>query len=204
MLLRSLLGEVGHAGRIEILPVPQSQHPKSVTGYVPQNFDFDRFLPLTVLDLFAAGTRRFPAFLGVSRTTRAAAMESLKQVKADHLLNRKLGVLSGGELQRVLLALALTPTPNLLLLDEPVSGVDAAGRDLFYQVVSDLRRRFDLAILMVSHDLTAAAAVADRMVFLRHTIVTQGRPQEVLAHPEVRDSFSLPPVPAPSSVPLPT
>lgn len=191
MLLRALLGEVKHTGSIQILPVPRSRHSAPVIGYVPQHLDFDRHAPLSVLDLFVTATGRFPAFLGATKATRATAIESLEKVKASHLLNRRLGALSGGEFQRVLLALALTPVPNLLLLDEPVSGVDAKGRDLFYQTVSDLRRQFDLAILMVSHDLAPAAAVADRMVFLRHSIITTGRPAEVLAHPELRSAFAL-------------
>jgi zinc transport system ATP-binding protein len=191
MLLRALLGEVKHTGSIHIHPVPQSRHPDAMIGYVPQQLDFDRHLPMSVLDLFAAGTGRFPTFFGATKRLRAAALEALEQVKAAHLLHRRVGALSGGELQRVLLALSLTPAPNLLLLDEPVSGVDAKGRDLFYQIVSDLRRRFDLAILMVSHDLAPAAAVADRMIFLRHSIVTAGKPADVLAHPEVRSTFAL-------------
>jgi zinc transport system ATP-binding protein len=81
--------------------------------------------------------------------------------------------------------------PNLLLLDEPFSGVDLAGRDLFYQTVSNLRSKFDLSILMVSHDLAAASAVADRLVFLDHKIVCLGPPAEVIARAEVRHAFSL-------------
>jgi zinc transport system ATP-binding protein len=191
MLLRALLGEVPHTGSIHILPVPESRHPEAVIGYMPQHVDFDRHMPMSVLDLFTTATGRFPTFFGARKRTRAAALESLAQVKAEHLLHRRLGALSGGEFQRVLLALSLTPVPNLLLLDEPISGVDAHGRDLFYQTVSELRRHFDLAILMVSHDLAPAAAVADRMIFLRHTIVTAGKPAEVLAHPELRTAFAL-------------
>jgi len=112
------------------------------------------------------------------------------------LLHRKLGELSGGELQRVLLALSLTPVPNLLLLDEPVSGIDLPGRELFYRIVSALRRRFDLSILMVSHDLASVAAVSDRIVFLNRRIVCAGSPAEVLAHPDLSHEYL-----APSSFP---
>jgi zinc transport system ATP-binding protein len=153
--------------------------------------DFDRHQPLSVLDLFATATSRRATFFGASRPVREQAVEALKQVKASHLLHRRLGALSGGEMQRVLLALSLTPVPNLLLLDEPVSAVDAPGRELFYQIVSELRHRFDLAILMVSHDLSAAAAVADRMIYLDHTIVAAGTPREVLSSPLVRREFAL-------------
>jgi zinc transport system ATP-binding protein len=112
-------------------------------------------------------------------------------VDAGELLDRRLGKLSGGELQRVLLALSLTPLPNLLLLDEPVSGIDLPGRELFYRTVSDLRHRFDLSILMVSHDLAGIASVSDRIVFLDHRVIAVGTPREVLANPDFRHAFGL-------------
>jgi zinc transport system ATP-binding protein len=114
----------------------------------------------------------------------------LEHVQATHLVDRPLGQLSGGELQRVLLALALTPTPDLLLLDEPISGVDLAGMELFYQMVSELRRLYDLSILLVSHDLTSVGHVADRVVLLKNgTIQADGPPEPVLAGRLVRETF---------------
>ncbi len=191
MLLRAILGDVKHTGSVSIQASPQSRHPQAIIGYVPQHLEFDRHLPLSVLDLFATATTRRAAFLGASGRVRDAAVQALQQVKAAHLLHRRLGALSGGELQRVLLALSLTPVPNLLLLDEPVSAVDAAGRDLFYQTVSDLRHDLDLAILMVSHDLAPAAAVADRMIYVDHRIVKACAPREMLADELVRRTFAL-------------
>jgi zinc transport system ATP-binding protein len=99
--------------------------------------------------------------------------------------------LSGGELQRVLLGLALTPIPNILVLDEPMSGVDHSGREQFYGLLSKLRREYDFAVLLVSHDLATLARFADRMVFLDHRIVCEGTPAEVLRDPRVREAFSL-------------
>ena len=164
-------------------------------GYLPQQLDFDRDSPVNVHDLFAAAVSRCPVPLLYSRRTRSAALESLQYVEAGHLIDRRLGQLSGGELQRVLLALSLTPVPNLLLLDEPVSGIDVAGRELFYRTVSDLRRRFDLSILMVSHDLAGVTAVSDRIVFLNRRVVCLGRPAEVIANPELRRTFGLDVIP---------
>ena len=97
-------------------------------------------------------------------------------------MNRKIGELSGGELQRVLLACAMNPVPEILLLDEPVSGVDAKGLFLFYETICDLRRRFDISIVLVTHDLAAIAPHADRMVLLNKKIIADGKPADVLSH----------------------
>ena len=191
-LLRALLGEVPHTGSIHFLPVfgPGREDAPAI-GYVPQSLEFDRFSPFSVCDLFAASISRFPVPLGCRGRVRKEALSALESVEAGNLLDRTLGKLSGGELQRVLLALSLTPLPNLLLLDEPVSGIDLAGRELFYRTVSDLRHRFDLSILMVSHDLAGIAPVSDRIVFLDRRVVCVGTPKEVLANPDFRHAFGL-------------
>jgi len=189
-LLRALLGEVPHTGCIHFHPVfgPEREDSPAI-GYVPQSLDFDRFSPFSVCDLFAASISRFPVPLGCRGGVRNTALAALENVEAGELLDRRLGKLSGGELQRVLLALSLTPLPNLLLLDEPVSGIDLSGRELFYRTVSELRRRFDLSILMVSHDLAGIAAVSDRIVFLDRRVICSGPPGEVLANLEFRHAF---------------
>ena len=189
-LLRTLLGEVPHTGAIHFLPVfGHGREDAPAMGYVPQHLEFDRFSPISVQDAFSSALSRWPVALGHARRDRATAREALAAVYAEHLIHRRLGELSGGELQRVLLALSLTPVPNLLLLDEPVSGIDVPGREMFYRTVSELRQRFDLSILMVSHDLAGVTAVSDRIVFLNHRIVCSGTPAEVIAHPEVRRMF---------------
>ena len=124
-------------------------------------------------------------------TDGALAMALIHTLIAEDLVDRRVGTLSGGELQRVLLALALTPVPNILVLDEPMSGVDHSGREQFYELLSKLRREFDLAVLLVSHDLATLARFADRMVFLDHRIVCEGSPAEVLRDARVREAFSL-------------
>ncbi len=191
-LLRALLGEVPHTGTIHFHPVfgPGREDAPAI-GYVPQNLDFDRFSPFSVSDLFAASTSRFPVLFGSRGGGRNSARQALEAVDAGDLLDRKLGKLSGGELQRVLLALSLTPLPNLLLLDEPVSGIDLPGRELFYRTVSELRHKFDLSILMVSHDLAGIVPVSDRIVFLDRQVVAVGTPREVLANTEFRHAFGL-------------
>ena len=120
-----------------------------------------------------------PAWLRIPKRIEQKARESLAVAKADHLLDRKLGALSGGEQQRVLLSLALDPVPEILLLDEPVSGIDQNGLEMFYELLSDLRKRYDLSIILVSHDMDLVAHHADRLVLLNKTILASGKPREV-------------------------
>jgi zinc transport system ATP-binding protein len=191
-LLRVLLGELPHSGTIHFLPVfGHGRENSPSVGYVPQQLEFDRFSPMSVQDVFACALSQWPVVLRHSRRDRQKTREALAAVEAEHLLDRKLGELSGGELQRVLLALSLTPVPNLLLLDEPVSGIDLPGREIFYRMVSELRQRFDLSILMVSHDLAGITAVSDRIVFLNRRVICSGPPAQVIANPEMRRTFGL-------------
>ena len=149
------------------------------TGYVPQQLEFDRSSPVTVTDFMAASLSRRPVFLGVSQKTREKVMAALARTHSERLCKRPLGALSGGELQRVLLALALTPQPDLLILDEPVSGVDQNGLESFYQTVDELKRTNHMAILLVSHDLDVVRRYADRVALMQGTIVRQGDPETV-------------------------
>ena len=188
-LLKAILGEIPHEGVMHYLDVSGGIADAPVIGYVPQYLDFDQGSPLSVLDLFTASRSKRPVWVGAGRKMAAHATTQLSMVQAEHLINRRLGALSGGELQRVLLALALDPIPDLLLLDEPVSGMDHKGMELFYRLVSDLRHQHDLSIILVSHDLGLMARYADRIVFLNQTVRVVGHPREVFAHPEVIDSF---------------
>ncbi|HTB64256.1 MAG TPA: metal ABC transporter ATP-binding protein [Opitutales bacterium] len=179
-LLRALLGEVPYTGSCHFQGGPGHPTRRLVIGYVPQRLAFDRAAPLTVADLFAIGCSHRPAFFGLAPAARTAAIAALEEVDASHLLNRRLGDLSGGEMQRVLLALSLSPEPDLLLLDEPQQGLDAAGLERFHEVVARLRGRFDLAVVLVSHDLAGVARVADRVFVLDRRLLAAGPPAEVL------------------------
>ncbi len=192
-LLKAILGEVPHTGHVHFIDSAGQRPDRPLLGYVPQKLEFDATAPVSVRDLFAGAAGRRPVWLGIGRNDRSRAKEVLDTVQAGHLLDRKLGQLSGGELQRVLLAMAITPVPNLLLLDEPVSGVDLAGIELFYKMVSQLRRDYHLSIILVSHDLATVAQFADRIVFLNRTVIADGTPRQVLSNQAVRQAFALPP-----------
>ena len=138
-LLKAILGEVPHAGRLHYVDAKGKHTGHPVIGYVPQYLRFDVSSPTSVMDIFMACLTRRPVWLCSAKSLRPRVLRSLERVRAAHLIDRRLGALSGGELQRVLLALALDPMPDLLLLDEPVSGVDQNGLELFYEIVADLR-----------------------------------------------------------------
>ncbi|HHW60877.1 MAG TPA: metal ABC transporter ATP-binding protein [Syntrophomonadaceae bacterium] len=188
-LLKAIIGEIPHYGKLSYLDASGTDLTTPIIGYVPQRLMFDPGSPMSVLDLFASCTQKRPLWLGTERKTAVQARRQLQLVQAEHLINRRLGNLSGGELQRVMLALALNPIPDLLLLDEPVSGFDQRGLVLFYQLVSDLRYQYDMSIILVSHDLELIARHADRIVYLNKTIQAEGTPYEVFRSPFVIEMF---------------
>lgn len=191
-LLRALTGEIKHTGNITFAPAMDTTNRRQPRfGYVPQRMATDRSNPMTVIDLFSCTRSKLPVWLGHSTKAEEEALNALKRVKADHLANNRIGQLSCGQLQRVLLALALTPIPEILLLDEPLAGMDHAGTSLFYEIVSTLRKEIDLAVLMISHDLVAAASIANHIIFLNQEVICEGPPDEVFQYPAVRDVFGI-------------
>jgi len=156
-LLRAVVGEIPHTGQILV---------RGRIGYLPQRLDFDSSSCVTVMDLFAASLSRRPPWLGVSRTVRRAAFESLERVGAGPLAGRRFGRLSGGERQRVLLALAITPMPDLLLLDEPESGIDLEGLGLLHHQVGALCLHCRVGVLIATHTPETLEKVAHRTLRL--------------------------------------
>jgi zinc transport system ATP-binding protein len=150
-------------------------------GYVPQSFTVDRTLPLTVGEFLALPRQRRPVCFGVARHTRARLEELLARVGLVGFLGRPLGGLSGGELQRVLLANALDPVPELLLLDEPAGGLDESASRQFEEVLLEQRRVEGTSTLMVSHDLDHVRRIADHVTLLDREVRRSGPPAHVLA-----------------------
>lgn len=179
-LLKAITGEWQYQGKIRFTDSHGTSLPRPCIGYMPQQLNFDRRAPLTVADLLGAQHSSWPVFLGTRKKTRLSLKAMLERVHADHLLDRRLGLLSGGELQRVSLAFALDPIPDILLLDEPVSALDEKGKALFYQLVRDLRQQYDLLTLIVSHDLDVITAYANRLIYLNKQIISEGTVEAVL------------------------
>ena len=187
-LLKAILGQVDHEGVISF-SVPGQRNRKAKIGYVPQSPAFDPGDPLTVADLFACCMSKRPAFLGLSKAMREKVLLCLERVHGEDLIDKRVGTLSGGELQRVLLALALEPLPNILILDEPLSGVDVEGMQTLMDMLDEIRHTYDLSILMTTHDFAMLPQYADQVVLINHAMVRQGSPLEVLGSEEFRQVF---------------
>ncbi|MEI7884882.1 MAG: metal ABC transporter ATP-binding protein [Clostridia bacterium] len=190
-LLKAMLGEVRATGELKYMDALGGQSEKPLIGYVPQHLNFDTSAPTSVLDLFMACRFKFPTWVYTPKKIVEQIRASLARVKVEQLLYRRLGALSGGEIQRVLLALALDPVPDLLLLDEPVSGIDHNGLQLFYETVSDLRKNFDLSVILVSHDLDLVYQYADRVILLNKMVLEDGKPKDVFQSDNFMEVFSL-------------
>ncbi|MET0430998.1 MAG: zinc ABC transporter ATP-binding protein ZnuC [Hyphomicrobium sp.] len=165
-LVRLLLGiEKPTRGRIV--------HPASTRiGYVPQRFEVDSAIPMTVASFLALG----------DRVTAKDIRQALEEAGALRTLNQQLSKLSGGETQRVLIARALLRHPNLLILDEPASGVDFTGEADLYDLIGRLRDTHDLGVLLVSHDLHVVMARSDRVICLNGHVCCSGKPEDVSQH----------------------
>lgn len=193
-LLRALLQQVPHEGQIRHVDAHGHDFAAPRIGYVPQQLSFDREMPLTVEDLMAAAISKKPVWLGIGKKTKETVHRALKETNAESLANKRLGTLSGGEMQRVLLAMALMPLPDLLVLDEPVSGMDQNGLSLFLQTVDHLRNTHHMAILMVSHDWQLVQQYADYVVLVNREVLCAGTPKEVFMSQAFKDTFQVLPV----------
>lgn len=190
-LLRALVreypyrGEVRfHCGHDHTKPTPEH------IGYVPQKLTLDARLPLTVKDLLALALSNRPLFLGIPRAVIDKTAALLERVGMAAHIDTPVEGLSGGQLQRVLLALALEPHPELLLLDEPAAGIDFKDQQKFYDLIADLNRTSGVTVLLVSHELSMVSRHSDQVLCLRDgKIQCQGPPQEILTPDNLAQTF---------------
>ena len=188
-LIKAILGEVPHVGTIEFRDMKENKVKKLKIGYVPQHLNIKKDAPVSVYDLFASCISNVPVFFMKKRALYDKILSRLALFEAENLMDKRLGDLSGGELQRVLLSIACTPVPNLLLLNEPVSGVDRKGMELFYRTIHNLKEKYDLSVILVSHDLTLVKEYADSVILMDKTVLKEGSPEEVMESPEFHEIF---------------
>ncbi|MFO8055977.1 MAG: metal ABC transporter ATP-binding protein [bacterium] len=175
-LLLAILGIIPYQGKIKVRCGKGAHN----IGYVPQHLDFDRGMPVTVMDFLCMGSQRSPLWLSRLRNRKKHALEVLARVKADHVAGRMLGNISGGEFQRVLLAMALMEEPSILLLDEPASAVDRNGEQLFMNLVKSLNEEQGLTMLMVSHDISMVTRLAEHVICLNREVLSEGNTADVI------------------------
>jgi zinc transport system ATP-binding protein len=172
-LALSLLGQMPHSGQIRL----EGRTAPGPVGYVPQSLEFDRNVPMTVDDVMALMGQRRPAFFGASPRQKAASAAALARTGVPGIGRRPFGALSGGERQRVLLAQALNPMPALLVLDEPMVGIDEPGVKRVEELLRDLNAG-GTTILWINHDMAQVARLAHSMTVINRRVLFHGNPAD--------------------------
>ncbi len=191
-LLRAVLKEIPYSGTIAFHcghdhSLPNPRH----VGYVPQKLRIDANIPLTVRDLLALALQKRPLFFGIRPAVKKHMADIVTRVGAPaDLLDKPVDKISGGELQRVLLALALEPDPELLLLDEPAAGIDFKDQESFYHLIARLNQERGITILLVSHDTGVVSQFAHHVLCLKDgAIQCQGTPKDIMNGDMLREIF---------------
>lgn len=184
-LLKVVLGLVkADKGTIEVFGVSPEKlgRKRHLIGYLPQRSLIDWQFPASVFDVVLMGRYgRIGIVKHPSEKDREIALQALERVGITDLAQRQLGELSGGQQQRVFIARAVAAEPKLLLLDEPVAGVDAATQDKFYQLLWELKRELGLTLVMVSHDLAVISSHVEKIACLNQSLYIHAPPAEVFA-----------------------
>lgn len=174
-LIKIILGlENPTKGTVRILG--KKNVPKTVAkycGYVSQRFDFDRSFPISVEELIDLNTD--------GKSEREKILDALRHVKAKNLLDKSVSELSGGELQKVLIARALAADPKILFLDEPTNNLDVTSQQELFELINELKEKHKLAVIVVSHDINVVSENADRVICLNRVIGCTGSPTKVLS-----------------------
>lgn len=171
VLLRTLLGMLPHAGTVRWAPDVR-------LGYVPQSIAADLQLPICALDLLTAKAR----ILGISHDAIARAVEAT--ATTPDMLAARIGTLSGGQFQKILITFALLGEPDVLLVDEPTASLDELAEEHIYELLDRLRRERNLTVLLISHDLSIIYQRATRVLCLSKGMPCFGEPKEILT-PEI-------------------
>lgn len=182
-LLRCILGQMPFEGEISM-----DYEKDKIIGYVPQVLDFEKTLPITVEDFMAMSCQSLPCFFGLSSNHKTHIENLLKKLSVYEKRKRLLGNLSGGERQRVLLAQALHPSPNLIILDEPLTGIDKVGEEYFKEIILELKEK-GITVLWIHHNLTQVRELADTVTCIKQKIIFSGNPKIELTDDKILRIF---------------
>jgi zinc transport system ATP-binding protein len=176
-LFKAILGIVPFDG--QIIWEGDVERPKPRLGYVPQRLDYDRTFPLTVKEFFLLKSKR-TGFWFPSDAALSGIDEAMSLTNCNHLINKQIGQLSAGELQKVFIAYAIYEKPELLLFDEPTSGIDIGGETTVYSLLHKVSTELNLTILLISHDLSVVFEHANQVICLNKTLCCYGTPHNIL------------------------
>jgi ABC-type Mn2+/Zn2+ transport system ATPase subunit len=192
-LLRSILGLIPpDSGEVRLLGQKDIRKALPRIGYVPQRLALDSGLPLSVREFLSLRRRETRNWFWRRQHRLDVAIPPIAgELGIPTLLDKPVCALSGGQLQRVLIAFALLNEPSLLFLDEPTEGVDAPGERTFYEVISEIHRRHPLTVILVSHDLSMVHRHASWVVALNGRICCQGAPDDVIRADALREAYGL-------------
>ncbi|WP_407083190.1 metal ABC transporter ATP-binding protein [Photobacterium leiognathi] len=189
-LLRSILGLTPFGGEIDILWDESVNNGKAGTiGYVPQKAMFEQSLPLTVMDFILLNQTRSPLFWRQRQKDKQRALAQLDRVGMASRAERRMGQLSGGEQQRVLFAQALLDNPDLLVLDEPTTGMDEQGVRYLESLIKEFVGQ-GKTVLAVHHDVTAVRRLQAQVHVVNHVLVDSGDYSEVLVPEKIERLFN--------------
>lgn len=182
--IKCILGQVPYTGEI-IMEYEEDDR----IGYVPQLLDFDRSLPITVEDFLCLCYQNKPAFIGASNKNKEFFKNILKEVGLENKETRMLGNLSGGEMQRLLLAQSINPRPNILILDEPFAGIDTVGEKYFFEIIKKLKDE-GITIIWIHHNIKQVKEFADRVICLKKELCFISDKHEPLTHEHLIEFYS--------------
>jgi ABC-type Mn2+/Zn2+ transport system ATPase subunit len=191
-LIKALLGLIPHTSGVVTLFGRSlwTNNTVAMVGYVPQRVELDRTCPLTVMELLSFTVPPMYSLPFVKkRKTKQNTRNLLETVGALDLSDRCISRLSGGELQRVMIAKAIANDPKILFLDEPASGVDIEGQERFYDLIKRLNREKGLTVLLISHDLNIVYRFADDVLCLNRKLVCSGRPADTLTDDVIKSVY---------------
>lgn len=186
-LIKSLLGQIRHSGTITI---DWPKEPGAI-GYVPQIIEIDKTLPVNVENFISLCVQNRPAFLGVAKEMRQVVLQTLSRLGLEGKEKLLFSELSGGERQRVLFAQALIPSPDLLVLDEPMNSLDHSGADTFASLIEELKAE-GVTIVLIHHDLEQVEKISDSVTCINREILFSGEPHKVMDKEHLLKIFSAP------------